>query len=52
MLFRVDTYMTLIQKLMPEASEICFEPLEAFLLGLLIWYDSCLFAFSQTLLIY
>lgn len=43
MLFYVDTYMTLIQKLMPEASEVYFEPLEVFLLGLLIQYDFCLF---------
>lgn len=43
MLFHVDTYMTLIQKLMPEASKVCFEPLEVFLLGLLIWHDFCLF---------
>lgn len=43
MLFHVDTYMTLIWKLLPEASEICFEQLEVFLLGLLIQYDFCLF---------
>lgn len=51
MLFHVDMYMTLIQKLMPEASEIRFKPLEVFLLGLLIQYDFCLFSFNQTLLI-
>lgn len=52
MLFHVDTYVTLIQKLMPEANEIHFESLEVFLLGLFIWFDFCLFDGKKTLLIY
>lgn len=52
MLFHTDTYMTLIQEPLPEAKGVCYELLEVFLLGLLIWYDFCFIAFRQTSLIY